>query len=78
MSEYTPTTEEVREDFAFPWDPEQVGDRPARVAAFDRWLAQVEAAAWDEGYEAGEQDVESTAEEVLIFYRTPNPHREGN
>lgn len=39
MTEYTPTTEEVREDFAFPWSPEQIGDRPARVAAFDRWLA---------------------------------------
>ncbi len=37
--DYTPTTEDVREDFAFPWSPEQIGDRPARVAAFDRWLA---------------------------------------
>lgn len=38
MTEYVPTTEEVREDFAFPWSPEQIGDRPARVAAFNRWL----------------------------------------
>lgn len=38
MSDYTPTTEEVREDFAFPWSPDQIGDKAARLAAFDRWL----------------------------------------
>lgn len=54
MSEYTPTTEDVREDFAFPWYPDQIGDRTARVAAFDRWLSehdrQVAERAWDEGH----------------------------
>ena len=53
MSEYTPTTEDVREDFAFPWSPDQIGDRTARVAAFDRWLSehdrQVAERAWEEG-----------------------------
>lgn len=42
MSDYTPTTDEVREDFAYPWEAHKQ-DRPARLAAFDRWLAQHDA-----------------------------------
>lgn len=56
-SDYTPTTEDVREDFALPWSPDQIGDRTARVAAFDRWLSehdrQVAERAWDQGQKAG-------------------------
>ena len=48
MSDYTPTTEEVRLDYApaktFPADAE---------AQFDRWLAEVKAQAWQEGYGEG-------------------------
>jgi len=36
-AEYTPSDNDVREDFAYLWkgfDP----DRPARLAAYDRWL----------------------------------------
>ena len=44
MSDYTPTTEEVRLDYApaktFPADAEE---------QFDRWLAEVKADAWLEG-----------------------------
>ena len=48
MSEYTPTTDDIRNTYAF-----------LRVEAdeFDRWLAahdaEVKAEAWDEGYSAG-------------------------
>lgn len=41
MSNYTPTTEDIRENV--PWMPEQ----------FDRWLAKVKAEAWEEGYSTG-------------------------
>jgi len=53
MSDYTPTTDDVREDFAFPWSPDQIGDKQARLEAFDRWLANLKADVWDEGEEAG-------------------------
>ena len=48
MSEYTPTTDEVRA-----W---AVLASPLTEAEFDRWLASEKAKAWDEGYLAGEQD----------------------
>lgn len=38
MNDYTPTTDEVREDFAYPWDGFKQ-DREGRLAAFDRWIA---------------------------------------
>lgn len=38
MTEYTPTDDEVREDFAYPWEGFKQ-DRAGRLAAFDRWLA---------------------------------------
>lgn len=57
MSDYTPTTTEVREDFAYPWEGFQQ-DREGRLAAFDAWIAQhdaeiqarglIEAAEWFE------------------------------
>lgn len=62
MSEYTPTTEEIREyvtqggdprPWVSPDDPEEVRLSAGRAAAFDRWLAardrEVAAKAWDEG-----------------------------
>lgn len=53
MSDWTPSTEQVRSHYVFnqsnQWDPE-------RGEAFDRWLVehdrQVAERAWDEGYEA--------------------------
>ena len=48
MSDYIPTTEEVRLDYApaktFPADAEE---------QFDRWLAEVKAEAWQEGFDRG-------------------------
>ncbi len=54
MSDWTPSTEQVRSHYVFnqsnQWDPE-------RGEAFDRWLTehdrQVAERAWDEGYNAG-------------------------
>ena len=42
MTEYTPTTEEVRNRYLSEVFPED-------EAEFDRWLAEVKAQAWDEG-----------------------------
>ena len=47
MSDYTPTTEEVRADYCGTW-----AFRNSR-AEFDRWFAGVQAEAWKEGYVAG-------------------------
>lgn len=49
MSGYTPTTDEVREDFAYPWEGFEQ-DREGRLEAFDRWLNSERARIWDEGY----------------------------
>ena len=46
MSEYIPTTEEVRNRYLSEVFPED-------EAEFDRWLAQIKAEAWDEGFDAG-------------------------
>lgn len=64
MSEYTPTTEEVRNDWASGIDP------AGRRAEFDRWLAEVKAQAWEEGQDA---ELERLAEEPP----RPNPYRQG-
>lgn len=36
---YTPTTEEVRQDFAYPWEGFKQ-DKQGRLEAFDRWHAE--------------------------------------
>lgn len=84
MSEYTPTTDDVREDFAFPWSVDQIGDRSARVAAFDRWLASVKAEAWDERDRAtatydgpdGGHEYDCMGWEDCYCGHYPNPYRE--
>ena len=72
MSDYTPTTEEVRravtsfnEHFDHPRAAEFDGD------LFDRWLAEVKAQAWEEGFR-----------EALVYgyagrLDAPNPYRQG-
>ena len=58
---YTPTTEEVRLDYApaktFPADAEE---------QFDRWLAEVKAQAWHEGLEAAELGIANPYRQVKI------------
>jgi hypothetical protein len=47
VAEWTPDTDEVREEYI------AYGSAPDRGEAFDRWLAGVKAEAWDEGCNAG-------------------------
>jgi hypothetical protein len=49
---YTPTTDEVREDFAFPWDG-HVQNTPARLQAFNRWFKNELDKAWLLGRSSG-------------------------
>ena len=44
MSDYTPTTEEVRADYCLLADVSK-----PRQLQFDRWLNEVKAQAWEEG-----------------------------
>ena len=54
MSDYTPTTEEVRKNYwvgtAFSKNAMRTADKILEYEAFDRWLAEVKADAWDEGW----------------------------
>lgn len=65
MSEHTPTTEEVRTAWY---------QLTINVDSFDRWLAEVKAEAWDEGWDAGLQHwwygLSMHGE-----FRTDNPYR---
>lgn len=52
--EYTPTTEAIRNA----WVYSEMFKHIAEIAAsgFDRWLNQLKAEAWDEGWEANEAE----------------------
>lgn len=63
MTDYTPTTEEVRNRYLSEVFPED-------EAEFDRWLTQIKAEAWDEGKEYGER----RANREIPFQL--NPYRE--
>ena len=57
MSDYTPTTEEVRYKYSWWTDKNLVarGVEPTDTKAeFDRWLAEVKAQAWEEGKQVAE------------------------
>lgn len=55
MSDYTPTTEVIRDAVSFP--RERLGEpRPIKPEVFDRWLSQVKAEAWEEGHHAGQHN----------------------
>lgn len=72
MNEYTPTTEQVRRDYARAGYPLDADYRSVGRAEFDRWLRGVLADAWDEGAGAGYDDAEAGREEKH------NPYREEN
>ena len=55
MNNWTPTTKQVREQFTRE-EPPRIGTVAEKSRAFDRWLEQVKAEAWDEGFDAGERD----------------------
>lgn len=64
---YTPSLDEGREIWAMPLDPEDFLHAEA-VAQFDRFIAQVRAEAWDEGWMRGFADCDGGYE------RADNPY----
>ena len=61
MSEWQPTTEDIRNDFA--------RDGKEYALKFDRWLFEMQEDAWDRGYQAGVVDFAAEG--------TDNPYRQG-
>jgi hypothetical protein len=54
VAEWTPVTEVIRDACTF--ERNRLGEpRAMSVEAFDRWLAEVRAKAWDEGYAQGDR-----------------------
>lgn len=76
MTDWTPTTEQVRGYVTRTILGDATDDILFRGMAFDRWLAQhdaeVKAAAWDEGHHAGVYNATSTDDEGFI----DNPYPE--
>lgn len=90
MSEWTPTTEDVRDIFAWAtyWASRELGAGVERETlmrgaseTFDRWLSahdrQVTAAAWDEGYSDGRDDqINAGRIDYGLRTATENPYRQ--
>lgn len=75
MSEYVPTTDEIRYRVEHDWAPYGDGSFDAWLAAHD---AQVKAEAWDEGWKRGFRDfqarhLDEDGYEVIV--PTTNPYR---
>lgn len=71
MSDYTPTTEEVRNQYSglSTAHSNHAGQVYINFAEFDRWLAEVKAQAWEEGYDSGAE---------RNYMDSPsNPYRQG-
>ena len=68
MSDYTPTTEEVRNQYSgfSTSNSNHTGQVYLNFAEFDRWLAEVKADAWEEG---------NLAEDIGPDMRASNPYR---
>lgn len=82
MSDWTPTTEQVRYGFAV--DPEAEYRDPLTnhtlhgERAFDRWLAAHDAEVWDKGRDAAVSAMSRAGIEVYPGYNVtfdPNPYR---
>ena len=67
---YTPTTEEVF-DAATHLFVASLGYRTLTITELNRWLAEVKAQAWEEGFDAG-----AYSEHAVIDY-PENPYRQG-
>ena len=75
MSDYTPTTEVIRHAVSFP--RERLGEpRPIKPEAFDRWLEQVKAEAWDQGYTSGMSNAMRRMSDEPKAPLTRNPYRQ--
>ena len=72
MSDYTPTTEEVRDGWVRIIN-EDGSPSMLRISPedFDRWLAEVKAQVWEEAYMTGVSDV------IADKGATMNPYRQG-
>jgi len=70
--EYTPTTEVVR--YKFSWSANEDAFDVA-AGAFDRWLAQVKADAWDEAVKA--TNAWYVGPYKPLSEQAPNPYRNG-
>ena len=81
MSDYTPTTEEVRNQYVFSAsviDETRFVDPTQGEAEFDRWLAEVKAEAWEEGESDGRWNEEHQAMiERGNREAIANPYRQG-
>ncbi len=62
MTDYTPTTEEVRNIFSWNHDGAEVD---AKIG-FDLWLAEVRENAFDAGYQVGVVDASSAFPRVVL------------
>lgn len=69
MSKHTPTTEAVKAHYALGMGQ---GRPESREPAFDRWLRQVKAEAWEAGYLVGTGDGFNRSQ----GNRADNPHKE--
>lgn len=75
MSEYTPTTEEIRYRLILGADPFDLNaDEREDLEEFDRWLNSVKVEAWDEGH--GAPCDKWIRSEMCREYH-PNPYRTG-
>lgn len=80
MSDYTPTTEDVRREYAIAREGIEPHDEV--VAQFDRWLDEVKAQAWEEGQLAlleymGVPLYPSKGDEPRNPKQPRNPYRQG-
>ena len=82
MSDWTPTTEQVRNGYRYDpeddyYNPLQAGANAERNARdFDRWLEQVKAEAWDEGYTSGRSNAMRRMSDEPKAPLTRNPYRQ--
>ena len=67
MSEYTPTTEEVKIKYCL-----ASGNRVETPDEFDRWLNSIKAEAWEEGAESAFYNPEIRG---FVEYPEENPYR---
>lgn len=73
MSDYTPTTDEVRATYGIGWFADD-DTPPGDPSNFDRWLAERDAERWDAGAKAMMNAIGDTYG-TLAFIAPENPHR---
>lgn len=78
MSDYTPTTADVRGAYATHQGARYRGRKylDLRSAEFDRWLEQVRAEAWDEGHESAALRIPEGVWHDVAAPHPGNPYRQ--